>query len=262
MKNHRLAFLWILFVPASLFAESLRILAVEEPPSSFLNPDDRVDGFSTEVVRYIQQRLQDNTEIVILPESRVLKIAQGEPNVVFFSFSTNPARETQFHKITLLLRKPWSFFTLADNDLRLNSIQEAKSLNGIGVVRGDVREEQLIRLGFANIKASNKPENNVKMLLRGRVEALYYESVGLAYVAANLDIPFSHFKEVLTTQSSEVYLFMSRNGTKTETVEKWREVASEMKHDGSFQKIAEKWSERIYQSQGIRATFSDSALNF
>ena len=72
----------------------------------------------------------------------------------------------------------------------------------------------------------------------------------------------SEFEPVLKTEPSEVYIMMSRQGTAPETVKKWTDAARQIKEDGTFQRIAEKWANIIYDQDGIVCEVKDGALNF
>jgi ABC-type amino acid transport substrate-binding protein len=93
------------------FAEALTILTVEEPPSSYLDANGEPAGFSVDMVREIQDRINNSDAIQFVPETRALKTALGSPNVVLFSFSRTQERENQFHWIMLLIRKPWAMYS-------------------------------------------------------------------------------------------------------------------------------------------------------
>jgi len=97
--------------------------------------------------------------------------------------------------------------------------------------------------------------------LRKRVDALYYDRTGMSFQTQNLNIPLTAFSEAVQTEHSEVYLFMSKNGTKPETVKAWQDAATEMKQDGTFQKISEKWYSTTLKQMGIQAEIENGVLN-
>lgn len=243
-----------------LLAADLTILTFDEPPSSYMDNNGELTGFAVDIVREIQHRLSNNNPIKLLPEMRALSIASGRSNVVLFSFSRTPDRENKYHWITLLMRKPWVFYTKKTTPLVLHTIGDARKINKIGVVKG-IRSTYLERLGFENLETVTHNWQNIRKLLSGRIHALYYEPQGMATECQRLGIPFSDFKQVLVTNYSGVYIVMSKD-TDPVIVKNWRDAARTIKHDGTFQRIAEKWAAYMSKKYGIICNVGINALNF
>lgn len=254
--------LWFFFCfAASSFASELEILAVEEPPSSYVNSNGQLAGFSVEVVQAIQERVGDKTPIRIVPEARALLKGLEKPNVLLFAFSRTPLREDKFHWISLLLRKPWVLYGKTARGLSMNNLDQAKAMSGIGVVIGDVREQYLSDMAFTNLSRTMSHQQNLRMLLLDRVDLVFYEPLGMAYLCKQLDIPLSSIKPVFTPERSDVYLMMSKNNTSMKKVTQWREAAKAIKEDGTFLAIAQKWSGLIMQETGLSYGYKEGALD-
>lgn len=242
------------------FAGDLKILTFDEPPSSYVDENGNLTGFSVDIVREIQHRISNNDPIELLPEIRALVIASKEPNVVLLSFSRTPDREKQYHWIMLLVRKPWVFYTNKNAEIVLNGISDAKQLGTIGVARG-VRSAYLEKMGFKNLETVTNNWQNIKKLFVGRIQALYYEPQGMATECQRLGIPFSEFKELLITNYSGVYIVMSE-GTEPDVVKNWKDTTRKMKYDGTFQRIAEKWATYMSKEYDVLCNVGIDALNF
>ena len=67
---------------------------------------------------------------------------------------------------------------------------------------------------------------------------------------------------MLVLKTSEVYLMMSRQGTPLEALEEWRDAARQLKGEGSLDRIAQKWADRVAQDVGIRCSVVDGVLTF
>lgn len=257
-----------IFILAALFcanvssAESIQILTVDEPPSSFLNEKGEPSGFSVDVVKELQKRLNSTNSIQIMPEARVIKTVSESPDTIVFAFSRTPDREDRYYWIMHIIRKPWVFYSKKGANINLKDIEDAKKVQRIGVVRGDVREKQLTDLGLKNLEPVANFELNLKKLQADRLPMVYHEPIGMAYTCKNLGIPVSEFEAVYSPKASDVYILMSKSGTSEEKAKKWADAAAKMKEDGTFQKIAEKWSQIIYEQVGIKPEYKDGVLNF
>lgn len=260
MLYFRMALILLFFSPIS-YAGDVEILAVDEPPSSYIDSTGEVSGFSIDIVREIQKRVGDNSPIKVVPEARALITAAVKPNVLLLAFSRTPEREEDFHWITLLLRKPWVLYSHSSNRIKLNKLEEAASVSHIGVVIGDVREHFLSHQGFNNLSNTISHKQNIKMLQLNRIDLLFYEPLGMAYLSNELKIPLSEFNPVYRSKSTDVYLMMSKNNTNKSLVDKWRQASKAIKEDGTFESISHQWSIKINQETGLNYGYRDGALD-
>jgi polar amino acid transport system substrate-binding protein len=140
--------LFILFISFISKATEIQILSINEPPANYINDDNLPDGYVTEIIKVIQDRLNDTGEIVFVPEAHSLHLALSQPNVLLFSISKTAFREDNFHWIGTVMTKKWHVYALSDASIKINQLSDLKNVPLIGVVRGDVREEWLVNKGF------------------------------------------------------------------------------------------------------------------
>lgn len=247
---------------ATVSAGISEILTVEEPPSSYVDDNGNISGFAVDVVREAQRRIGDNTAINVVPEARVLNIALNKPNALFFAFSKTPEREKKFHMISLLMFKPWVFYKRSESPIVIKRLQDIKLSSSVGVVIGDIRERYLSQKGFKNLSKTVNHRQNLRMLQLNRIELMFYEPLGMAYLCRQLNIPLSTFTPVYSPETSEVFLMLSKKGTSADVVKQWKSVLSEIKKDGTFKRIADKWSKKILAETGLSYQYKNGALNF
>jgi hypothetical protein len=84
----------------------------------------------------------------------------------------------------------------------------------------------------------------------------------MAHVGRKLGILLSEFDAVLMMKFPEGYIMMSKHGTDSEMVKLWCDTARQIKKDGTFQRIAQKWAKNIFEEYGIVWEVKDGALNF
>ena len=63
--------------------------------------------------------------------------------------------------------------------MEVHTLEDAQSLDAIGVVRKDVRELYLEQLGFSNLSRVSNHDQNVKKTLAGRIPMFAYDPAGL-----------------------------------------------------------------------------------
>ena len=258
-----LAFVFLSSANAVLaVAADFQILAVEEPPTSCRDAAGRPEGLAVDIVHAIQKRLGNRDAVQILPEVRALDIASRSSNVVLLGFSRIPEREDFYYWILPYLRKPWVLYAREGTASTLHTLADAKSLESIGVVRKDVREFYLEQLGFSNLARVANHTQNIKKALAGRISMFAYDPVGLGYACRQLDIAAHTFQPVLVLKTSDVYIMMSRQGTRPATADQWRDAAQGLKEDGTLDRIARKWAERVAAEIGITGAVHDGVLWF
>ena len=245
----------------SFAAQPLLLITVIEPPSSFINSHGEPSGYATELVQALQLQAQDQSDIHIMPESRALLTAERQPNVMLFGFSRTPEREGKYHWIMPLLKKRWVIYARRDSAIKINSIHDLRSLDSIGVVRGDVREEWLYEQGFTNLHSSDSHAQNLARLQSGRINVIAYEPQGIQYLLKETGLLSSDFKEIFHFHSSEVWLMMSRS-TPASEVSRWQMAAEQLKLSGKSKAIAQSWQQRLLNTEQIQSSVQQDLLQF
>ena len=259
--RHVLAALLLAAALPAQAAPPLTIYGVEEAPGSYASDKGKPMGIAVDVVQEIQRRVGSSDPVQIVAETTALDTARTKPNVVAFSFSRTAEREAQFHWITQVIRKPWVLYAKKDGGVTAASLDDMRRLAKIGVVDGDVRAKYLQKEGFTNLLVAAEPEDNIRNLLEGKVQAIFYEPAGVAYYCRKLKCTKEDVASVWSPRSSDVYILMSK-GTDPATVKAWQDAAAAMKADGSFEQIARRWVVRAAMDFGIDSAVKDGAVNF
>ena len=238
------------------------LFVVDEPPASFRDSQGQLDGYLIDIVKAMQKVLASRDSIIMMPEQRALEMAASQPNVMLIGFTRTRERTEQFHMITPVLRKPWVLYARTGEHPLFSELGQLKALQGIGVVRGDVRESFLLQQGFSQLEAVARHGLNIKKLHSHRIEALFYEPLGMAHDCQRLQLDCQQFEEVFRMHQGDVYLMMSRNGTDPNLVRQWQQAATVVREQGTFAEIAERWAERIRRDYGVDSRFEDGLLVF
>lgn len=241
-------------------AEALKIYGVEEAPGSFASNTGRPIGLTVDIAAEIQRRVGNHDPVKIVPETLALESARTQPNVVAFSFSRTAERESQFHWITQVVRKPWVLYALKTSKLEASSLGDMRTIGKIGVVDGDVRAKYLQKEEFGNLVIAADPEENIRNLLNGTVHAIFYEPAGVAFYCRKLKCE-NLLAHVYSPRSSDVYLLMSK-GTDPKVVKAWQDAAAAMKSDGTFDRIARRWIFRSAIDFGIESSMDKGVVAF
>ncbi len=233
-------FLFCLLFPKSCFAaESLSILTEEYPPFNFTQ-EGKLTGITTQVVQEITRRLGIGDNIEVVPWARGYERLSTEANVVLFSTARTPERESLFHWVGPIYSVRLGFYAKKADSLHIDSLETAKRMEAIATYRADIGEQTLEALGFTNLDSSNSPQSCVRKLISGRVNLWFFDNIGAPKVAREAGIDPNEIEEVFTYKQNSSYIAFSKQ-TPLATVQQWQKTLDEIKADGTFHWLAQKW---------------------
>ncbi len=248
------------FLLAQQLCFCLEIGTVEEAPGNFTDENGQVVGLSVDFVKEIQKRVGDNSPIEMLPAARLIHYSLERPDYVSFSLSRSEAREEKYHWISLVMRKPLCILARKDSNITIRNLEDAKKYDGVGVLQNSVQHDFLIDKGFTNIIPSMVHEHNLKRLFYGTLPLMYHSLHGAAKLCKDFDYDINEIEPVLILQISSSSIVMSKNSDPA-IVRAWQDVAKEIKADGTFDRLAQKWLLYTEEYIGIPSEIKDGALN-
>jgi len=228
------------------FAQEITVVTEEYPPYNFTE-NNVVTGCSTEIVQEVLTRAGIDYSIRSYPWARAYKMAQDKPNVLIYSIGRNENREKLFKWVDVVAPYDIYFFKAkARTDVEVKNLDDAKKYR-IGAVRDDVRAQYLQKKGFEtdkNLKLVPHDSMSIKKLLAGRIELIPIDKLGLAYLMKKEGLNIEDLEPVLLLEdlSAGLYLAFSLK-TDDAIVEKCKKALSEMKEDGTYDKIMSKYVE-------------------
>jgi len=231
-----------LCLPLGLHAEKaapLHLLTEEFPPINYLD-QGKVKGLSVDVVNEIQRRLGRKDPIELMPWTRAYREIQTSQRTALFAMARTPAREALFKWVGPIMISYAALYAPARGGIRLHSLDEAKKVESILVVRDWYTSEQLTSRGFANLQPVADPASALRMLLAGRATLFAIERLGMPDILAQQGIAESSIEAVFTYASSEGYIAFSKDMPDAE-IEQWNAALRDMKRDGSFKRIYKRW---------------------
>lgn len=238
--NIAMVFLLILIgQTAGVRAAELEIYTEEYPPVSF-SKDGKASGLATEVVQEILLRLNLTIPIQVVPWARGYKTALEKADVVLFATAKTDEREKLFKWVGPIVRLTTSFYAQKGSGIKINSLNDAKKLIGIGVTREYYSEQFLKKQGFTNLDTSISPAQMLKKQFKGRHPVIASDNISLPALLQQENASVSDVELLFTFMISDCYIAFSL-GTSDETVRRWQKTMDEMKKDGTFASIYQKW---------------------
>lgn len=220
-------------------ATELQLLSEENPPLNF-SENGQPKGLSVDVVQEIQRRLGNKDLIEVQPWARAYRTASTTPNVALFGTARTLAREELFHWVGPVATAVASLYSKRGSGVRIASLEDARSVDRILVVRDFYTHQLLQKLGFTNLELVAKPETMVKMTVNGRAPLMFIGNLTLPDLLERAGAKPTDVERVFVVTSIQTYIAFSL-GTPRDVVNSWQAALDGMKRDGSYAAIYAKW---------------------
>ena len=206
---------------------------------SIIDPD--IQGSSVEIVAEIQSRNDYASHVNITGWVDGYNTVQYLPNSALFTTARTPDREDLFQWVGPVATLNASFYTLTTSEITITTLEQAKALDSVATPRNWYMHEYLIVNGFDNIVATSfSPIDAFNQLIDGEVQALFMFDEGIDWLHEVTETPTEDVTKQFEESYREGYIAFSLN-TPEETVQKWQQNLDDMKADGAFETIWDKW---------------------
>ena len=218
----------------------LQIYTEDSPPGNYLD-NGKAAGLSVEIVREILFRLKMRNNIQVVPWARGYTMALNQPNVALFSTTRLPQREKRFKWVGPLYAQTWGFYGKRGSGIRIGTLEEAKKVARIGTYHKDAKEAFLKANGFNNLVSANKNISNVKHIMEGNLDLWVSSDFNMPYMALHAGVDPDQLALVYAFRRVENYIAFSAQ-TPDDLVELWQRTFDEMKKEGVYDRLAEKFN--------------------
>lgn len=217
----------------------LRIYTEEWPPVTYSSPEG-VAGFAVDVVREIQKNLGDATPIELVSWSRGYGELLSRPNILLFTVGASEERKKQMTLVGPVALCTIDLWALKEKAPALRTLGEAVKSRPVGAYRSSIFADSARKNGFTALDLAATPQATARKLFEGRVEMWSEGSVVVPSVLKEIGHTTDEVEKITTLDTIELYLAFSR-GTPGAVVDEWEKAFREIKGDGTFARISQKW---------------------
>ncbi|MBT6539414.1 MAG: transporter substrate-binding domain-containing protein [Francisellaceae bacterium] len=242
-----------LLFSSSLFANTdtnkpFQFVCSEWPPFEYKDENNKITGYSVEILQAILEELSVEDNIKIYPWKRVLLIVNKDINTLAFTMARTPARENTFKWVGPIAKREIYLWKLKDRkDIIIENWSDVQKYT-IGTVRGDAAENQLKEKGFIkgkNIDPVNTQLQNYKKLYNKRVDLMYGLELSTIYGVTKAGLDTSALEKSLFLSGDLNYYYAFNINTSDETVLKFNNALEKIKNNGVFDSIVRKYSTSV-----------------
>jgi polar amino acid transport system substrate-binding protein len=233
-------------------SDELRIITEIYPPFNFVDKNNEVTGQSTEIVQAIQAEVGNDTTIETMPLIEGLALAEKGPGTVIYSLNRTPQRQDLFKWVGPIGNYEQAFYAKKGSDLDINTLEDAMSVDKIGVYKGDAGGQFLASQGFKNLDESLTDAEALKKLMSGEVQLWLGNKDGLAISAEEASVDVEELVLMPTVViRADLYIAFSKD-VPDSTVSAWQAALDKLKTERDlddktvYDKILAKYSDPEY----------------
>jgi len=224
---------------ATAQAQKLSIYTEDWPPMNFKTKTG-IDGMAVDIVRALQALTGSRENIQLVPWARGYKAVLEDESVMLFSLGRSPEREKLMHMLGPIAISKTAVYSRKGEAARLKALDSDIYKLPVGAYRGSIFADAAKKKGFINLAQADSPLNSSKMLFAHRFDMWVEGSLAVNSILQESGRTAADVEEVMVLDSLELYLAFSLK-TPATTITLWENALRQMKKDGSFQKIHQKW---------------------
>lgn len=242
------------FISVKVVASDIQFYTHSSEEQTYLDESGELRGkkysngkraFYVEVIREMMSHMQPSKKIIQLPFKRGFNAVQEQNNIAFFNVSKTPSRENMVKWVGPLLIDRDYFYKMKNTPTKIETLEDAKKVEGICVLNGSIHESILRKNGFENIYTNKSYVNCFKMLILGRVNLVPASSVKIK----QLEHEGMLISKIQQIQKTPVLLLESggyiafSNNIPDKIIIKWQAALDKIKKSGKYQQLYKKFIE-------------------
>ncbi|HBW15823.1 MAG TPA: ABC transporter substrate-binding protein [Desulfovibrio sp.] len=223
-------------------AVAMTVLAEEYAPLSY-SVDGQPRGFAVELFHELERRLAlPPSDVTFMAWSRAYRLLLRGPRHAILFMGRTMEREDKVWFVGPIWVEDDYFYKKAGSHVAAATLDEARAVSRIGVVRDDFYQLRLQEMGFTNLDLGTSHEQGLRKLAQGRVDLVPMGELTAASQIANYPgLSMDSFERTdIHLLRSEMYIGFSRDMAWVE-VERWQKALDHLRQDGTYDQILRKF---------------------
>ncbi len=222
-------------------ATEFNVLTENFPPFSYVS-DGKTTGLCVEIMQAVFKELGHKNNIEIYPWARAYNDTLKHSNRILFPTARTPERDSQFKWVGPILVDPVYFYRKNPSEIKIDNLNDARKLQRIGLTKGYPEELFLTSRGFTNLSVTSSTEQNLKMLLRDRVNLIVSGKFALGHVLRRAKLPANSVAIAGEALFESVLYFAFSLDTSESDIELWQQALDKVKNSSNYQLIVSRYS--------------------
>ncbi|NQY94093.1 MAG: transporter substrate-binding domain-containing protein [Campylobacteraceae bacterium] len=220
-------------------SQNFTFMAEDLPPFIYANANtNEPEGIAIKIVQELAQKMNHPMNIEIASWNKAYNLIKDNDGYALFPVSRRPNREALFKWVGPLLKSTSYLYKRRGSDINIKTLNDAKKVSAIGVVKNYAGHQLLQKEGFENLIAVGHTKGVIRALAFKRADLIEVGDVFLPFRSKQADVDYKLLENTNVKLLEQYqYLAFSKN-TPDEVVQKWQNALDEMKEDGTYNQIS------------------------
>ncbi|WND01762.1 transporter substrate-binding domain-containing protein [Temperatibacter marinus] len=195
-------------------------------------------AIDVEIIQELKKRLGHKKPLTNIAFTRAIRTLEKQPGYALFNVLRTPARESKYKWVGPLQHYKTYFHDSAQKPSLIETMDDAKKVKGVCVVRGNAQHDLLKKLNFNNLIMVSKYTQCISLVMQNKgvimpssASAAYFEKMKVKDLVNNTEVVVTEF---------DGYLAFSKS-TPDYLIKQAQETLDEIKADGTFEAIVKKY---------------------
>lgn len=212
-------------------------------PLNYVENNELV-GLAPDVLREICTNLNIPFKVTVMPWTEGYQTAQNTNNAVLFSTVLNPTRKDLFKWAGPIASLDWAFYSKPQSTLTLNSLDDAKSVQKIGVMEDFSITQYLKNEGFTNLVYVADNIEGFTKLLSGEIDLFPSDEIAAKAALESMNKNIWSVTSKLTLITDFVYFAFNKQ-TPDKVVADFQNEIDKMKSNGKLNTLYQKYMNKL-----------------
>ena len=247
------------------YSFSLKFITENYKPLNYTD-NGKLTGLAPEILRQVCAQLNIPFEVEVLPWEEGYQKAQTTENAVLFSTVLSDQRKNLFKWAGPIASINWSFYASSSNQIPLNTMEDAKQVGKIGVLKDYSIEQYLVQQGFTNLVYCDDNIQAFDKLLKGEIDLFPSDRFTAEAALQQLNTSIYKVTQELTIKTDLVYYAFNKN-IPDEVVADFQNAIDRLKENGTVRSLYQQFMKssdapgvlQVYTEQYPPLTFRNNA---
>jgi len=206
----------------------LRVMTEEYPPFNYTDAGGNLVGSTTGIVKAIINKLGENITIEVLPWAKAYETVLLEPDTALYSMARTSERENLFMWVGPIGSYENWLYAKKGSNIRVSSLDEARTVTGIAVVKDEAGQQKLAQQGCINFVYTDSTADGLKKLVAGQADLWLGTGADVGLVAKKAGVDPAEIEAVAFVHKVDLYIGFNKN-TPYATVLSWQNALDSLK---------------------------------
>jgi polar amino acid transport system substrate-binding protein len=208
-------------------------------PLNYLE-NDTLKGLAPEVLKQVCLDLHIPYEVDVLPWAEGYQKVQSEENAVLFCTMLNATRKDLFKWAGPIASLDWFFYSVSGNQLGIKSLDDARNVSRIGVLRDYAITQSLQDGGFTNLVYCDDNLDGFNKLISGEIDLFPSDKITAEAALKSLGQPSFSVNPELIIRTDMIY-FAFNKSVPDDVVTDFQIEIDKFKTDGTLLRLTRQY---------------------